>query len=97
MLNISIPHQESYLLFNSYEFIFAFLPITFFIYFYLNHKRLTIASKGFLVFSSLFFYSWWNIYYLPIILSSMLFNILLATHSINKMGGGIISIPKRHF
>jgi len=62
------------LLFNSYEFIFVFLPITFLIYFYLNHKRLTEASKGFLVFSSLFFYSWWNVAYLPIILSSMLFN-----------------------
>jgi len=62
------------LLFNSYEFIFAFLPITFFIYFYLNHKRLTEASKGFLVFSSLFFYSWWNPIYLPIILVSMIFN-----------------------
>lgn len=62
------------MLFNSYEFIFAFLPITFFIYFYLNHKRLTKASQAFLVFSSLFFYSWWNIAYLPIILSSMLFN-----------------------
>jgi len=28
------------MLFNSYEFIFAFLPITFFVYFYLNSKRL---------------------------------------------------------
>ena len=66
------------MLFNSYEFIFAFLPITFFIYFYLNHKRLTVASKGFLVFSSLFFYSWWNILYLPIILASMLFNYIIG-------------------
>ena len=67
------------MLFNSYEFIFAFLPITFFIYFYLNHKRLTIASKGFLVFASLFFYSWWNILYLPIILVSMLFNFIIGS------------------
>ncbi|MBU1667650.1 MBOAT family protein [bacterium] len=66
------------MLFNSYVFIFAFLPLTFFVYFYLNHKRLTQAGKGFLVFSSLFFYSWWNIAYLPIILSSMLFNYLLG-------------------
>ena len=62
------------MLFNSYEFIFFFLPITFFIYFYLNKKRLTELSKGFLVFASLFFYSWWNIAYLPLILASMLFN-----------------------
>ncbi len=62
------------MLFNSYEFIFLFLPFTFFIYFYLNKKHLTEASKGFLVFASLFFYSWWNIAYLPLILVSMLFN-----------------------
>ncbi len=67
------------LLFNSYEFIFAFLPITFFIYFFLLQKRFIIGAKGFLVFASLFFYSWWNIAYLPLILSSMLFNYLLGS------------------
>ncbi len=67
------------MLFNSYEFIFIFLPITFFIYFYLNSKRLTEVAKGFLVFSSLFFYSYWEIKYLPIILASMLFNYLIGT------------------
>ena len=36
--------------------------------------RLTEASKGFLVLASLFFYSWWNIAYLPLILVSMLVN-----------------------
>ena len=72
------------MLFNSYEFLFAFLPITFVIYFYLNHKRLTEASKGFLVISSLVFYSWWNIVYLPIILSSMLFNYVIGNSLNNK-------------
>lgn len=72
------------MLFNSYEFIFAFLPIVFFVYFYLNAKRLTEASKGFLVFSSLFFYSWWNITYLPIILSSMLFNYSIGRSLVKK-------------
>ena len=66
------------MLFNSFVFIFAFLPITFGIYFYLNTKRLTEASKAFLVFASLFFYSWWNILYLPIILVSMLFNYVVG-------------------
>jgi len=66
------------MIFSSYEFIFAFLPITYIIYFYLNHRRLTEASKGFLVFSSLFFYSYWNIVYLPLILSSMLFNYIIG-------------------
>ncbi|HHH37398.1 MAG TPA: MBOAT family protein [Epsilonproteobacteria bacterium] len=66
------------MLFNSYVFIFAFLPVTFFVYFYLNHIKLTAAGKAFLVFSSLFFYSWWNIAYLPIILVSMLFNYVVG-------------------
>ena len=62
------------MLFNSYIFIFIFLPISFFVYFFLLQKRVVTGAKGFLVFASLFFYSWWNINYLPIILSSMLFN-----------------------
>jgi len=66
------------MLFNSYEFILLFLPISFFVYFYLNHKRLTIASKGWLLFISLFFYSWWNIIYLPLILISILFNFVIT-------------------
>lgn len=66
------------MLFNSYEFIFAFLPITFFVYFYLLNKRLIVGAKGFLVFASLFFYSWWNIVYLPLILVSMLFNYIIG-------------------
>ncbi len=66
------------MLFNSYIFIFLFLPVTFFVYFYLNSKRLLVPSKAFLVFASLFFYSWWNIIYLPLILISMLFNYALG-------------------
>ena len=71
------------MLFNSYEFIFFFLPFTFFVYFYLLQKRLAVGAKGFLVFASLFFYSWWNITYLPIILSSMLFNYVIG-NSLNE-------------
>ncbi len=67
------------MLFNSFEFIFLFLPITFFVYFYLNSKKLTDAAKGFLVASSLFFYSWWNIIYLPLIVGSMIFNYAIGT------------------
>ncbi len=74
------------MLFNSYIFIFAFLPVTFFIYFYLNHKRLTVASKGFLVFASLFFYSWWNIAYLPLILGSILFNYVIGSQLSKEEG-----------
>ena len=71
------------MLFNSFEFIFLFMPISFFIYFFLLNKRLILASKGFLVFASLFFYSWWNILYLPLILSSILFNYVIG-NSLNS-------------
>jgi len=62
------------LLFNSTEFIFFFLPITFFVYFYLNHKSYPVQAKILLVLASLFFYSWWNVIYLPLIVGSMTFN-----------------------
>ncbi len=71
------------MLFNSYGFIFIFLPLSFFIYFFLLQKRLMVGAKGFLVFASLFFYSWWNISYLPIILSSLLFNFVIG-NSLNE-------------
>ena len=66
------------MLFNSYEFVFLFLPITFLVYFYLNKKKLVTSSKIFLVVASLVFYSWWNIIYLPLLLASMLFNFLVG-------------------
>ncbi len=62
------------MLFNSYEFLFIFLPITFFVYFYLNKKRLIMPATGWLVGASLFFYGYWNFKYLTLILLSMIFN-----------------------
>ncbi len=67
------------MLFNSYEFIFAFLPIVFWGYFFLNAKGYYTGSKLFLVFASLFFYGWWNPAYLPLILGSMGFNYLIGS------------------
>ena len=64
------------MIFSSYEFIFLFLPISLFIYFYLNKKKLIILATAFLGFASLFFYSWWNIIYLPLILTSVIINYL---------------------
>ncbi len=75
------------MLFNSYEYIFFFLPITFFVYFFLLNRRLVVGAKGFLVFASLFFYSWWNPIYLPIILISMLFNYTVG-NILNKDASG---------
>jgi D-alanyl-lipoteichoic acid acyltransferase DltB (MBOAT superfamily) len=61
------------MLFNSYEFIFLFLPITLAGFFWigrLGHE----AAIGWLVLASLFFYGWWNPVYVWLIVASMLFN-----------------------
>lgn len=62
------------MLFNSYEFIFLFLPVAFFGYFLLNKFDKHVLSKCFLVGCSLVFYSVFNVLYLPLILGSMAFN-----------------------
>ena len=66
------------MLFNSYEFIFFFLPLVYLCYFLLQRYTRPVYAKVFLVLSSLFFYSWWNPVYLPLILGSMLFNYLVG-------------------
>lgn len=76
------------MLFNSYEFILVFLPVTFFVYFWLNGARLIVAGKAWLVLASLFFYSWWDVTYLPLILVSMLVNYAIGTSLGRKENGG---------
>ncbi len=79
------------MLFSSYEFILAFLPVTFFVYFWLNSAKLPIAAKAWLVLCSLFFYTWWNVAYLPLILTSMLVNYVIGT-SLHKGDGKLASV-----
>lgn len=62
------------MLFNSYGFIFAFLPVTFLVYFILCRFRWFTGSTVWLVLCSLFFYGWWNVIYVPLILFSMIVN-----------------------
>jgi len=58
------------MLFNSYEFIFLFLPITFLVFFAIVRSGRE-AAIFWLVAASLFFYGWWNPSYLILILLSM--------------------------
>jgi len=67
------------MLFNSFEFIFFFLPVVFIAYFFLNKKRLILVAKLWLVFSSLFFYSWWSVSYLSLILISLFLNYIVGS------------------
>lgn len=67
------------MLFNSLEFLFIFLPITFFVYFALNKIKMVEIAKVWLVVCSLVFYSYWKIDYLPLILISMCFNYAIGS------------------
>ncbi|HDX6256411.1 TPA: MBOAT family protein, partial [Campylobacter fetus subsp. venerealis] len=68
------------MLFNSFEFIFVFLPITFFLYFLLSKFRLMKASIFILTAASLVFYGYWNFIYVPLILMSITFNFFTGNH-----------------
>ena len=67
------------MLFNSYEFIFLFLPITLIIYFLLNKYNKNILAKSWLVIASLYFYSYFNKIYLILIIVSILVNYFIGT------------------
>lgn len=71
------------MLFNSYIFILVFLPVVFASYFLLLKLKNKNIAKIFFVGANLYFYSYWNIKYLPIILLSIAINFALAT-SINN-------------
>lgn len=62
------------MLFNSYSYIFVFLPLTLLLYTFLNKNRLVVAGKVLLVGASLFFYGFWNPAYLLLIIISILMN-----------------------
>ncbi len=67
------------MLFSSWQFVLVFLPASFFIYFWLNQKRMVIAGKAWLVAASLVFYCYWDISYLPLMLGSILANFAIGT------------------
>ena len=67
------------LLFNSYEDLLVFLPVTAVIYLALGRLDRIAASKVWLVFASLVFYSWWGLHYLPLIVTSILVNYAIGT------------------
>lgn len=66
------------MLFNSYIFIFLFLPVTLIIFFAIGSRGNHQIANSWLVVSSLFFYGWWNPVYLFLIIISILFNYFIG-------------------
>jgi len=62
------------MLFNSYVFIFGFLPVTLLGFFWLARAANQRLALAWLVAASLFFYGWWNPVYVGLIVASMVFN-----------------------
>ena len=65
------------MLFNSYPFIFLFLPLVVFS-FYKIAKYKPIFAAAWLVLASLFFYGWWNPRYLVLLIISILVNYFIG-------------------
>ncbi|HEY9103983.1 MBOAT family protein [Chitinimonas sp.] len=63
------------MLFNSYIFIFVFLPATL-LGFYLLGRRNPMWASGWLAAASLTFYGWWDARYVALLLASIAFNYL---------------------
>ncbi|MCP5230005.1 MBOAT family protein [Accumulibacter sp.] len=66
------------MLFNSFEFIFLFLPITLLLYFLSVRFVGNEFGLGLLVLASLFFYGWWNPVYTILFLFSIAVNYALG-------------------
>ena len=66
------------MLFNSYEFILAFLPVTLIVFFLLRYTAYHRFAIAWLVIASLFFYGWWELRYLLLIGFSIIFNFVMG-------------------
>ncbi len=66
------------MLFNSFQFIVAFLPICLVVYYVLQKHDCQAESTLFLVAASLFFFGYWNVSYVLLLTVSIIANYLLA-------------------
>ena len=71
------------MLFNSYIFLFVFLPVTLAGFFFLGHNGKHRGAILWLSIASLFFYGWWNPRYLVLIAVSIVVNYRIGV-SINR-------------
>ena len=82
------------MLFNSYFFLFVFLPVTLAGFFLLARVSHAFAA-GWLTFASLFFYAWWNPAYVGLLLVSIVFNYALGTWISRAHARGEAAAKKR--
>src|SRR3954454_1567844 len=79
-------HQNGPMLFNSYSFIFVFLPIALAGYFWLGRSS-NLAPVWWLALASLVFYSAGNWQFVPLLVGSIAFNYFIGWLLIEKRLG----------
>lgn len=68
------------MLFNSYLFIFIFLPLTLLLWYGLNRRQSFTAAKVMLTVMSFWFYGYFNFYYLLLMIFSLLVNYVFSLY-----------------
>ena len=74
------------MIFSTYQFIFLFLPVTFFVYFFLNHFRQYSIAKIWLITASFYFYAQGSPAFFPFFLGSVVGNYIIGT-TMSRMEG----------
>src|ERR1700722_1869064 len=72
------------MLFNSYQFIFFYLPLVLVTCFLLARHAGPGAAQSLLIVASIGFYAAWNVIYVPLLLGSITLNYLLARRMIGE-------------
>ncbi|WP_213155814.1 MBOAT family protein [Neochlamydia sp. AcF65] len=71
------------MLFNSYFFIFIYLPIVVAIFFVCCYFHLKKGAQLFLLISSLIFYAYWDVRFVPLLCASIFFNYIAGNQIYN--------------
>ncbi|WP_068469536.1 MBOAT family O-acyltransferase [Candidatus Protochlamydia phocaeensis] len=74
------------MLFNSYSFLLLYLPAVLTGFFSLARLRLIQGARAWLLISSLFFYAYWDVRFLPLLLGSILFNYACGSWMLRVQG-----------
>jgi alginate O-acetyltransferase complex protein AlgI len=80
------------MLFNSFEFLFGFVPLTLAVFFLLGVRGAPRAALAWLVLASLFFYGWWNPIYLLLIGASILLNYAIGVRLLQEPSRALLTL-----
>lgn len=72
------------MLFNSYQFVFLFLPFTLLVFYIFCRSGMIRAAVWWIGLASLFFYAYWNWHFLFLFIGSVIFNYWLGHYIISR-------------